>query len=148
VAIRHLYTGPDAKSYIDDLAAPLLVEAATALHAADRSSDTVLPRRVTEYFGARTIQLGRLGPGFDGGRHNVPGDKAILVAFLGPGTVEIETGHGWTHRFVPGDLLLCADFTGEGHCTRLIGAEPATNLYVELEADALDGLVKSAGGST
>jgi hypothetical protein len=136
VAIRHLHSGPDDRSYVDDLAVPL-----------DIGALGPSPRRVSTTYPARTVQVGYLGPGFEGGWHNVPAHDPYLVAFLGPGTVEIETAGGWRHHFVAGDVLLCTDFAGEGHLTRVIGDHPATNLYIVLEEDAvmaLDGSLASS----
>jgi quercetin dioxygenase-like cupin family protein len=40
------------------------------------------------------------------------------------GNAEIEVGDGTVQPVGPGDVLLAEDLTGEGHITRVVGAQP------------------------
>ncbi len=40
------------------------------------------------------------------------------------GTAEIEVGDGTVVRVGPGDVVLAEDVVGQGHITRVVGAEP------------------------
>ena len=48
------------------------------------------------------------------------------------GTAEIEVGDGTIVRAGPGDVVLAEDLTGQGHCTRVIGAEPRLSAIIPL----------------
>jgi uncharacterized cupin superfamily protein len=48
------------------------------------------------------------------------------------GTLEFTTRDGETFVLRPGEVLLAADTTGTGHCSRLIDDQPWRRLYVEL----------------
>jgi len=48
------------------------------------------------------------------------------------GTAEIEVGDGTVARIGPGDVVLAEDLTGQGHITRVIGAEPRFYAIVPL----------------
>ena len=48
------------------------------------------------------------------------------------GTAEIEVGDGTGARVGPGDVVLAEDLTGQGHITRVVGAEPRFYAIVPL----------------
>jgi quercetin dioxygenase-like cupin family protein len=48
------------------------------------------------------------------------------------GTAEIEVGDGTVIRIGPGDVVLAEDLTGQGHITRVVGAEPRVYAIVPL----------------
>jgi quercetin dioxygenase-like cupin family protein len=48
------------------------------------------------------------------------------------GTAEIEVGDGTVVRIEPGDVVLAEDLTGQGHITRVVGAEPRFYAIVPL----------------
>jgi hypothetical protein len=48
------------------------------------------------------------------------------------GTAEIEVGDGTVARVGPGDVVLAEDLTGQGHITRVVGAEPRFYAIVPL----------------
>jgi hypothetical protein len=48
------------------------------------------------------------------------------------GTAEIEVGDGTVVRIGPGDVVLAEDLTGQGHITRVVGAEPRFYAIVPL----------------
>jgi len=48
------------------------------------------------------------------------------------GVAEIEVGDGTVARVGPGDVVLAEDLTGQGHITRVVGAEPRLYALVPL----------------
>ena len=48
------------------------------------------------------------------------------------GTAEIEVGDGTVVRIGPGDVVLAEDLSGQGHITRVVGAEPRFYAIVPL----------------
>ena len=48
------------------------------------------------------------------------------------GTAEIQVGDGTIARVGPGDVVLAEDLTGQGHVTRVVGAEPRLYAIVPL----------------
>lgn len=48
------------------------------------------------------------------------------------GMAEIEVGDGTVKRIGPGDVVLAEDLTGQGHITRVVGAEPRFYAIVPL----------------
>ena len=48
------------------------------------------------------------------------------------GSAEIEVGDGTIARVSPGDVVLAEDLTGQGHITRVVGAEPRFYAIVPL----------------
>jgi quercetin dioxygenase-like cupin family protein len=48
------------------------------------------------------------------------------------GNAEIEVGDGTVVRVGPGDIVLAEDLTGQGHITRVVGAEPRFYALVPL----------------
>ena len=50
------------------------------------------------------------------------------------GSAEIEVGDGTVARVNPGDVVLAEDLTGQGHVTRVVGAEARFYAIVPLEA--------------
>jgi quercetin dioxygenase-like cupin family protein len=51
------------------------------------------------------------------------------------GTAEIEVGDGTVARIGPGDVVLAEDLSGQGHITRVTGAEPRFYAIVPLADD-------------
>lgn len=52
------------------------------------------------------------------------------------GSAEIEVGDGTVARIGPGDVVLAEDLSGQGHITRVIGAEPRFYAIVPLAEGA------------
>ena len=50
------------------------------------------------------------------------------------GEVEIGLGDGSVHRFGPGHVNLAEDLTGQGHTTRVVGAQPRVTATIPLDA--------------
>jgi quercetin dioxygenase-like cupin family protein len=48
------------------------------------------------------------------------------------GRAEIEVGDGTVARIGPGDVVLAEDLSGQGHITRVVGAEPRLYAIVPL----------------
>lgn len=48
------------------------------------------------------------------------------------GEAEIEVGDGTVARVGPGDVVLAEDLTGQGHITRVVGAQPRFSVIVPL----------------
>jgi len=57
------------------------------------------------------------------GQASHPAPQRLLFAFL-RGTVEVTASDGETRTFQPGDVLLSEDTWGQGHSSRITGAEP------------------------
>ncbi|MDN7025092.1 cupin domain-containing protein [Methanoculleus sp. FWC-SCC1] len=70
-------------------------------------------------------------PGWVGELHPAPARQFLALL---SGEVEMETTDGEIRRFVPGDLVLLEDTTGQGHVTRNIGDGYATYFVVPAPA--------------
>jgi len=53
--------------------------------------------------------------------HNAP--RRQYVIFISGGQMEVVVGDGTTRRFGPGDAVLFEDLTGQGHTSRIVGAD-------------------------
>jgi hypothetical protein len=66
---------------------------------------------------------------FDSEPHPAPRRQWVVML---RGAIEVTVSDGARRRFEPGDLLLVADTTGEGHVTQAIGDPPLEALFVPL----------------
>jgi hypothetical protein len=120
VTMQRLYTLEDGRSVVADLIPPF----------------PILPsglRNMSSPVSARSMQVGRISPGYESDWHNTLEGEPTLVVFLGPGTVQLEISGEQYYRFGAGDVLLASDFTGQGHRTAIIGGDQAMVIYVTLQ---------------
>jgi len=66
--------------------------------------------------------------GYDTGWMHTPAAQIVVVL---SGVIEVRTSAGQTQQWGPGEVLMPADLTGQGHKTRTIGG-PARLLFVPL----------------
>lgn len=64
---------------------------------------------------------------FDSAPHAAPREQWVVML---RGMIEVEVTDGTRRRFGPGDLVLAADTTGEGHITAGVGAPPFEALFI------------------
>ena len=95
-----IYTGDDGQSHFEELALPV----EDVLRVAAKPGEDVVFRRSAEN-------------GFSDWHH--PSRRQYLIVL--EGEMEVTCGDGSARRFVPGDVLLAEDLTGQGHQTRAIG---------------------------
>ena len=114
--VTRFYTGDDNRSHFEDLDVPLSEVRGRMM------SDTFSPTGLIfrESTGDLNIDL-----------HVAPRRQLILCL---TGEVEIELGDGDLRRFVPGDVYLADDMTGEGHIHREV-AGPLRHAWVFLPDD-------------
>ncbi len=78
---------------------------------------------------ATGITIRRNPPGYFLDFHCAPRRQyTITIA----GELELGTGDGTVRRFGPGTVLLAEDLTGQGHSTRVVGAETRVTIVVPL----------------
>jgi hypothetical protein len=114
VKVTRFYTGPDERTYFEDLEVPV--------NEIGRS----------DFFEPTTAMVRES----DGSRHylelHVAPRRQLILCLSG--IVEIEAGDGTTRRFGPGDVYMADDLTGEGHRHREIEA-PLLHVWVGLPDD-------------
>ena len=119
-----LYTGEDGQSHLEDM---------TLSWGRDHRGREQTPMR-----GATGLEFARLPGGYASKWHTASRHAyAIILA----GQMECTIGDGTVRRLGPGDILLAEDFTGQGHCNRvlddqsLVVAFVRIDGHVELDAD-------------
>ena len=85
------------------------------------------PLALSSRIPATDIAFGVLQPGWDGDWHPAPRRQFALML---KGIIEIETGDGESRQFGAGSFFIVEDVTGQGHRSRVIGAEPVTVVLV------------------
>ncbi len=78
---------------------------------------------------ATGITIRRNEPGYFLDYHCAP-RRQYTIAIAGE--VEIGTGDGTVRRCGPGTVLVAEDLTGQGHTTRVVGAETRVTVIVPL----------------
>ena len=110
MGIFRLYTGEDGQSHLEELnlaSHPGLAEPAATSSISFRESP---PGRFVDW-------------------HNAPRRQYVISL---SGEVEIGLGDGTVHRFGPGHVTLAEDLTGQGHTTRVVGAQPRISATIPL----------------
>lgn len=103
VKVVRIYTGPDNKSYFEDLQVPMN-EVMAGARVSQRSA--LIPT---------TGMLFRENPLGRAEEYHTPGRRQFVITISG--AVEI-TCAGGSRVFGPGDVLFAEDLTGEGHSNR------------------------------
>lgn len=67
------------------------------------------------------------GAAFDSAPHPAPREQWVVML---RGTIEVRVSDGSARRFGPGDLVLAADTTGDGHVTTGVGEPPFEGLFI------------------
>jgi quercetin dioxygenase-like cupin family protein len=112
--ITRLYTGTDHKSYFEDV---------ELRFGGDQKILTTESRK------ASMVVFRSVAPGTVLERHTAP-RRQFLVTLSG--SWEIEASNGEVRAFRTGDVMLADDTTGEGHISRVVGAEPHVFMTVPL----------------
>ena len=110
MAFYHVYTGDDGQSHLEELALashPELTQGQTAESIIFRESPA-----------GRFIDF-----------HPAPRRQYLIQL---SGQVEVVLGDGTSVRYVPGDVRLAADTTGQGHTTRVVGDQPSVTAVIPL----------------
>jgi len=109
--IWRVYSGSDGRSHIAEVPLemkPFVDSEGAHGEAAPTQSVTGLTFRVSP-------------PGYVLSWHCAPRRQYSIAL---SGHAEIEVGDGTVARIGPGDVVLAEDLTGQGHITRVVGAEP------------------------
>ncbi|ABE46123.1 cupin domain-containing protein [Polaromonas sp. JS666] len=114
---RCLYTDDDGVSHF----APLDVEMAPREFAPPFS---VSPLETASRYGFLHLPAGWIGD-----LHPSPLRMWIIVL---SGEMEFEAGDGEQQKIAPGSALLLEDTTGMGHCSRVLGNQPAVLAVVHV----------------
>ena len=112
--ITRLYTGPDQKSYFEDVELKF------------GGNQKIL---TTESRPASMAVFRCVPPGTVLDLHPAPRRQYLITL---SGSWEIEASNGVKRVFKAGDVMLADDTTGEGHCSRVIGNEPHIFMTVPL----------------
>jgi hypothetical protein len=110
MGIYRIHTGDDGRSHLETI---------------DPRTDP----RITEPRPARELYFKRFPAGTALDRHPAP---KRMMAVIVSGELEQGLGDGTVHRFGPGDVRFLEDTTGEGHTTRVVGAEDVLLAVVPL----------------
>jgi len=109
--IWRIYSGSDGRSHVAEL--PLDMRPFVDTEGAHGEATTMQP--------TAGIIFRVSPPGYVLDWHCAPRRQyAISLS----GMAEIEVGDGTVVRVSPGDVVLAEDLTGQGHITRVVGAEP------------------------
>ncbi len=108
--IVEIYTGDDGQTHFKELNIPADEIQNVTIQA---GADIVFRRFPADYFSDW---------------HTAPRRQYIIIL---AGQMEIGIGDGTTRRFGPGDVVLAADLTGQGHTTRSVG-EPRVSATVAI----------------
>jgi uncharacterized cupin superfamily protein len=115
VKITRIYTGTDDRSHFEEIEVPFESRGDFGHFTLPEPSKAVFFREIP--------------PGWEYAWHNgVCREYVVMVS----GKAEIEVGSGEKRVFVPGDILLAEDCTGEGHRTRVLGRKPWRQVFVTL----------------
>jgi hypothetical protein len=118
--IWRVYSGSDGQSHIAQ--EPLPMKPFTDTEGAHGET--------TPMQAAGSIAFRVAPPGYVLGWHCAPRRQYSISL---SGAAEIEVGDGTVARIGPGDVVLAEDLTGQGHITRVIGAQPRFYAIVPLE---------------
>jgi hypothetical protein len=88
------------------------------------------PISVTEVLGTEGVSFISSPSGWFGDWHPAPRRQFI---FMLAGEIEAEVSDGEVRKFVPGDVVLVEDTTGQGHISRVISNERAYLAVVPLK---------------
>ncbi len=113
--VVRMYTGEDGQSHFEELDLPFR-----------------LPQESqrTDVQSSLGIQFVYQPPGFVIDMHTAPRRQYVITL---QGRVDIVLGDGTSRRFVPGDVLLAEDLTGQGHITRIVGDVARISAQVSLQ---------------
>src|SRR5210317_2016641 len=118
-----IYTGSDGETHFEDLEIEL------------KEVDFAPPAppvHLSELKAAKQWMFFVIPPGWVGDWHPTPIRQAF---FYLSGQVDIEVGDGEIRRFLPGDVSLVEDTTGNGHRNRTVGDEPSFEVCVQMGND-------------
>ena len=118
VIIKRIMSGPDGKSYLDEIALP---------PAAGTDPSALVSRLYTT-----DTEIGISPPGTFIDWHRVSTPRLLIVL---KGEMEVGTGDGKRYRLRAGDLALAMDLTGQGHTSRMVGRVPVMAMTVRLNKD-------------
>ena len=105
--VTRLYTGDDGKSYYEDVELPF------------------------EQVKATELRILETGPDYFRDWHITSRPRRLNI-FL-RGTSEIEASGGEKRQFVPGDVILAEDHTGQGHLSRAVENQSRVSMIVSLD---------------
>jgi quercetin dioxygenase-like cupin family protein len=114
-----VFSGPDGRSHLAEL--PFDMTPFTDTEGAHGESTAMQQ--------AAGIQFRVAPPGYVLDWHCAPRRQYSISL---SGAAEIEVGDGTVARVGPGDVVLAEDLTGQGHITRVVGAEPRYYAVVPL----------------
>ena len=117
--IWRVYSGADGQSHLAEL--PLAMKPITDTEGAHGEG--------TAMQAASGIAIRVAPPGYVLDWHRAPRRQYSISL---SGTAEIQVGDGTVARVGPGDVVMAEDLTGQGHITRLVGAEPRLYAIVPL----------------
>ena len=117
--VWRVYSGPDGKSHLAEL--PLAMKPFTDTEGAHGEG--------TPLQSAAGIAFRVSPPGYVLSWHCAPRRQYSISL---SGTAEIEVGDGTKVQLRAGDAVLAEDLTGQGHITRVVGAEPRFYAIVPL----------------
>jgi quercetin dioxygenase-like cupin family protein len=117
--IWRVYSGADGQSHLAEL--PLAMKPFTDAEGAHGEG--------TAMQAASGITFRVAPPGYVLDWHCAPRRQYSISL---SGTAEIQVGDGTVARVGPGDVVLAEDLTGQGHVTRVVGAEPRLYAIVPL----------------
>ncbi len=112
--IVRLYSGSDHQSHFEDVE--------LSFDPGERLNTTKLQAAAGVVF-----RLAPVGHVIDW--HPAPRRQYVVTL---SGEWDIECGDGTVRRFRPGDVMLADDLTGQGHVSRVVGAEPHVFMTVPL----------------
>jgi hypothetical protein len=112
--VTRFYTGEDGRSHFEDLEIPL---------------NQVRGRMMSDAIAVTGMSFRESAGNLVLDLHVAPRRQLILCL---TGEVEIELGNGELRRFVPGDVYLADDLTGEGHIHREVKG-PVRHAWVFLD---------------
>ena len=114
-----VFSGSDGRSHIAEM--PFDLKPFTDTEGAHGESTPMLR--------AAGIQFRVAPPGYVLDWHCAPRRQYSISL---SGAAEIQAGDGTIARVGPGDVVLAEDLTGQGHVTRVVGAEPRFYAVVPL----------------
>ncbi len=117
--IIRVYTGSDGQSHLEEMNLPL--EPFVDTEGAYGEGTPLEP--------ATGITFRVAEPGYFLDWHNAPRRQYTITL---SGEAEIGVGDGTVRRVGAGDVLLAEDLTGQGHTTRVVGAEQRLSVVIPL----------------
>ncbi len=110
MAFNRVYTGQDGQSHLE-------------------KQDMASRPELTQEQVATTITFREAPPGRFSDWHPAPRRQYLIQL---SGEVEVVMGDGTSVRYVPGDVRLVADTTGQGHTTRVVSDQPSVTAVIPL----------------